>query len=148
MEQHLEFRPVTAAEWDDLAAFFVTQPACSMCWCMYWRKTRAEAPWSITCFAVSKELRRRGVTAALIEQAVSYADRMGARVVEAYPYKNADTRYKTPGEAFMGFASTFHRLGFVEASDRSKTRNIMRLYLKTPTEHAHTTQSWHSGDVS
>ena len=27
--EQFEFRPVTAAEWDDLAAFFVTQPACS-----------------------------------------------------------------------------------------------------------------------
>ena len=42
---------------------------------------------------------------------------------------NEEGKYRTLGESFMGFASTFERLGFKQVSDRSRVRNIMRLYL-------------------
>ncbi len=33
------------------------------------------------------------------------------------------------GESFMGFVSTFERLGFKEGTARSDVRNLMRLVL-------------------
>jgi GNAT superfamily N-acetyltransferase len=187
-EDELVFRPVTLSEWDDLETLFSSLPAPSMCWCMYWRKTRSEwwaqaennkasmraivvsgkvpgilayrdgqvagwcsvAPrsefpgldrsptlkriddkpvWSITCFVVAKQHRRKGVARALAREAVSHAIRHGARIIEAYPLLNKDGKYRMVGESFMGFVSTFKRLGFKQESDRSRVRNIMRLYV-------------------
>ena len=188
MEQDLDFRPVTAAEWDDLVQLFAVGGA-GGCWCMYWRKKRSEwkgnapgnrgdlrrmvesgaelgilayldgravgwcaiAPrsqypalersptlkaiddlpvWSITCFVVAKDVRRSGVATLLAKGAVDYARERGADVIEAYPIIQNERKYRKMGEAYLGFSTTFERLGFVEASDRSNTRNIMRLYLE------------------
>jgi len=82
--------------------------------------------WSITCFAVAKEYRGRGARSHMRR---SRGRRGGARVVEAYPLINREKKRRTIGESYMGFASTFERLGFTQASDRSRVRNIMRLYL-------------------
>jgi len=65
----------------------------------------------------------------LIQGAIDYAASHGARIIEAYPFINPGKKYRMVGEAFMGFASTFERLGFRPVSDKSKVRNIMRLYL-------------------
>ena len=37
----LEVRPVTAARWEELAAFFGPSGAFSHCWCTWWRQTSA-----------------------------------------------------------------------------------------------------------
>jgi GNAT superfamily N-acetyltransferase len=98
------------------------------------RRIDDEPVWSITCFVIAKEYRRKGMTSILVQEAVDYAARNGARVVEAYPMINEGGKYRTLGESFMGFASTFERLGFKQVSDRSRVRNIMRLHLSSPTE--------------
>ena len=85
--------------------------------------------WSITCLVVAKAYRRQGMNLPLIQGAVDYAASHGARIIEAYPFINPRKKNRMVGEAFMGFASTFQRLGFQPVSDRSKVRNIMRLYL-------------------
>jgi len=41
--------------------------------------------WSIVCFVVPAQYRHQGVAAALLEGAVRYARRRGARILEAYP---------------------------------------------------------------
>ncbi|MBN2230008.1 MAG: GNAT family N-acetyltransferase [Candidatus Thorarchaeota archaeon] len=184
----LVFREVTPATWADFETFFQNDPACNMCWCMYWRKPRSQlfghatenkadmqrivhtdtvpgflaykdgqvvgwcsvAPrshysgldrspplkpiddepvWSITCFVVAKGYHRKGMTTALIKEAVRYAKEHGATIVEAYPLVNPDGKFRKPGESFMGFASTFEELGFTQVSERSEVRNIMRLNL-------------------
>ena len=85
--------------------------------------------WSITCFVIAKAYRRKGLTTILAEEAVRYATQNGAHIIEAYPLINPDGKYRLVGESFMGFASTFERLGFEQVSDRSKVRNIMRFYV-------------------
>jgi GNAT superfamily N-acetyltransferase len=85
--------------------------------------------WSITCFVIAKAYRRKGLTTILAEEAVRYATQNGAKIIEAYPLINPDGKYRLVGESFMGFASTFERLGFEQVSDRSKVRNIMRFYV-------------------
>jgi ribosomal protein S18 acetylase RimI-like enzyme len=88
-----------------------------------------ESVWSITCFVIAKQHRRKGVASALAQEAISYAVRNGARIIEAYPLLNEDGKYRMVGESFMGFVSTFERLGFKQESDRSEVRNITRLYV-------------------
>ncbi len=41
-ESQLEFRPVTAAEWDDLQTLFAELGSLQGCWCMWWRVRRAD----------------------------------------------------------------------------------------------------------
>jgi GNAT superfamily N-acetyltransferase len=38
----LSFRPVSSAEWKDLASLFGPRGACGGCWCMWWRLSRSE----------------------------------------------------------------------------------------------------------
>jgi GNAT superfamily N-acetyltransferase len=81
--------------------------------------------WSIVCFFVGKDFRKRGLAPRLVEMAVAYAKSQGATRVEAYP--------RTPGKgrlsadaSFMGLPSIFARAGFVECARPSPTRVIMR----------------------
>jgi predicted GNAT family acetyltransferase len=41
-EGKIHFHPMTAGRWDDLVRLFGPSGACSGCWCMYWRTTRAQ----------------------------------------------------------------------------------------------------------
>jgi GNAT superfamily N-acetyltransferase len=84
-----------------------------------------DAPvWSITCFYVARGHRGAGVTRALVDAAVAYARRRGARLVEAYP---VDTE-RTLADAWLytGKLSTFRKAGFEEVARRSPTRPIVR----------------------
>ncbi|MGI5287031.1 GNAT family N-acetyltransferase [Nonomuraea polychroma] len=83
--------------------------------------------WSITCFYVTREGRGKGVAAALLNGAVSYAAEQGARVVEGYP-KDTDKRLPA-AELHYGWRSLFEDAGFVETARRRPTRPIMRLTL-------------------
>ncbi len=84
--------------------------------------------WSIVCFFVTRPWRTKGVTVQLIEAAINYARKHGARVIEAYPF---DPRKRQP-DAFVwtGLASAFRQAGFIEVLRRSPARPIMRRYLK------------------
>ena len=78
--------------------------------------------WALSCLYVRKGYRRRGVTAALIAEAVEVARRAGAPALEAYPL-DAD---HTPSASGTGYASTFARLGFTTVARRVAARPIMR----------------------
>jgi GNAT superfamily N-acetyltransferase len=83
--------------------------------------------WSIPCFFVHRKFRRRGLTEALIRAAVAFARGKGATIVEAYPYDGDD---RTSGASlFMGVASTFRKVGFVEVARHAANNPIMRLTL-------------------
>jgi GNAT superfamily N-acetyltransferase len=81
--------------------------------------------WSISCFYVRKDYRRRGVTALLIEAAIEYAKNAGACALEAYPLD----RTLSPSSTSTGYVTTFARLGFVEIARRAAPRPIMRYDL-------------------
>ncbi len=84
--------------------------------------------WSVTCFFVSRPYRRQGVTAQLLQAAVKYARRKGARIVEGYPV--APRKGRMPDAfAWTGLVGAFRSAGFVEAARRSKTRPIMRYVI-------------------
>lgn len=83
--------------------------------------------WCISCFYVRIGYRKRGITAALIAEALRVARKNRARALEAYPL-NADL---SPSATGTGYASTFARLGFKEIGRRFPPRPIMRFDLKT-----------------
>lgn len=84
-----------------------------------------EPVWSVVCFLVARPWRRKGVTVKLIEAAVGYAGKHGARIVEGYPVEPKEG--KAP-DAFVwtGLARAFEEAGFMEVARRSPTRPIMR----------------------
>lgn len=92
-----------------------------------WRLKRVDdvPVWSISCLYVRKGYRRRGITAALVAEAVEVARRAGAPAIEAYPFDAA----VSPSATGTGFASTFERAGFTTVARRVPARPIMRLRL-------------------
>jgi GNAT superfamily N-acetyltransferase len=89
--------------------------------------------WSITCFFMKKEARRRGMMEGLINAAVKHARTNGAQIVEAYPIDMQSP--KLAGQTFnsysgyMGVASVFRALGFEQVGQASETQLILRLDL-------------------
>ncbi|HEV8479223.1 MAG TPA: GNAT family N-acetyltransferase [Candidatus Eisenbacteria bacterium] len=83
--------------------------------------------WSVTCFYVAKDFRRRGTTTALLEAAAAYVRRRGGRILEGYP--------SPPGGpwpdafAYTGLVPAFERAGFHLAAKPSGARRIMRRTL-------------------
>jgi GNAT superfamily N-acetyltransferase len=94
-----------------------------------WRFRRVDAlpVWCVSCFYVRRSHRGRGITSALIHEAVNVAKRAGAPALEAYPRDAA----KSPGSAFTGYVSTFERAGFKVVAVRTPTRPIMRHDLRS-----------------
>jgi GNAT superfamily N-acetyltransferase len=87
--------------------------------------------WSIVCFFVAREYRRRGLLVPLIQAAVEYAAQQGARIVEAYPVDPHGQAVEAV-RSFTGLAPAFERAGFVEVSRRSDRRPIMRYVIAPP----------------
>ena len=85
----------------------------------------AQPVWSVTCFYVQREHRHRGLSRALLEEAVRYAALRGAQIIEGYPQ---DVHKNLP-DAFVwtGLIDTFRAVGFQEVARRSKSRPVMRL---------------------
>jgi GNAT superfamily N-acetyltransferase len=87
-----------------------------------------QAVWSVTCFYIPRARRRNGLTAPLLDAAVKFAGRLGAKIVEGYP---VDPRSGTMADPFAwtGFVSAFRKAGFEEVARRSPGRPIMRRFL-------------------
>jgi GNAT superfamily N-acetyltransferase len=85
--------------------------------------------WSIVCFFVAKPFRHQGMMVKMLEAAVNYARKHGAKIVEGYPI---EVRRKNlpPVSNFTGVVSAFSQAGFVEVERRSERRPIMRYFLE------------------
>lgn len=83
--------------------------------------------WSIVCFVVPVEFRRRGVAAALLRGAIDYAARRGAKILEAYPVDRS-TRGRDE-DLWFGVKSMYDKAGFVEVARRKPRRPVVRLAL-------------------
>jgi GNAT superfamily N-acetyltransferase len=81
--------------------------------------------WSIVCFFIKKEYRRKGVSFALLNEALKYIEKQGGTIVEGYPIDPKNKKY-ADAFAYTGLVSTFLKAGFIEIIRRSKTRPIMR----------------------
>jgi GNAT superfamily N-acetyltransferase len=86
--------------------------------------------WSIVCFFVARPYRRSGLMGELLRGAVAYARKQGAQFVEAYPIDTEAPplagKKLTPVGGYMGIASAFRALGFVEVGRASETQLIVR----------------------
>lgn len=88
-----------------------------------------EKVWSIVCFFIHKNYRKKGFSTKLIEEALNYAKSVNVTIMEAYP---VDPKKKVTADSSMytGNAGTFISLGFVETIRRSPTRPILRFLIK------------------
>jgi GNAT superfamily N-acetyltransferase len=91
----------------------------------------AGAVWSIVCFWIPREQRRRGVAAALLDAAVAYAADQGAERVEAYPIDTRGARASS-AEIFTGTLEMFQRAGFAEVRRRADKRPVVQRALRLP----------------
>ena len=85
--------------------------------------------WSIVCFFVHKDYRKRGVSVELIKNACDFAASKGGTIVEAYPTETK-TKNSAPVFIYTGTSAAFKKAGFKEVLRRSETRPIMRKKLK------------------
>jgi len=87
-----------------------------------------EPVWSITCFFILKEFRRRGLSVEVLKGVIDYCNKKKIKIIEAYPIipysKNMPAAF-----AWTGFQSMFEKVGFDVAKRWSKGRPIMRYYL-------------------
>lgn len=85
--------------------------------------------WSVTCFFIEKGYRRKGLSVLLLKEAIKFSKSKGAEIIEGYPSEPYDENIP-PAFAWTGIPSAFIKAGFKEAARRSKTRPIMRYYIK------------------
>jgi GNAT superfamily N-acetyltransferase len=93
-----------------------------------WRLKRVDdlPVWALSCFYVRIGYRRKGVTKALISEALKVAKRAKAPALEGYPFDAA----VSPSASSTGYATTFARAGFRIVARRDAPRPIMRHDLK------------------
>jgi len=85
-----------------------------------------EPVWSVVCFFIAKDYRRRGLSVHLLQAAVDYVREQGGKIVEGYA---VDPKKDKMSDlfAYHGLAAAFRKVGFREVARRSETRPIMRL---------------------
>ncbi|MDY0910059.1 GNAT family N-acetyltransferase [Microbacterium sp. CFBP9034] len=86
--------------------------------------------WAVSCFVVRKEHRGQGLNDVLLEAAVDFARKGGARVVEAYPYDPHVGPKKSSNDLFHGVVSTFRNAGFREVARPRPDLAVVSLDLK------------------
>ena len=80
--------------------------------------------WSVTCFFVRRDYRRRGLSAKLLAAAADFARKRGARISEAYPVDAGSPSYR-----FMGFLPLFKGHGFQEVGQAGSRRHVVQRIL-------------------
>lgn len=81
--------------------------------------------WSIACFFIHKQYRRRGISIKLLQAACEFVRANGGGVLEGYPIDTPKKSYPSV-YAWTGLLGSFEKLGFIEVARRSTTRPIMR----------------------
>jgi GNAT superfamily N-acetyltransferase len=84
--------------------------------------------WSVPCFFIKKEFRRKRLTTELLKAAIQHCKNRGVKIVEGYPAEPYSENVPA-AFAWTGFPSSFVRAGFKEVIRRSKSRPIMRYYI-------------------
>ena len=83
--------------------------------------------WAVTCFAVRKGFRGRGLTYLLADAAVRFARARGARALEGYPMRTEPGKEITWGETHVGTVQAFEAAGFHEVTHPTPRRHVMRV---------------------
>ena len=84
--------------------------------------------WSISCLFILKPYRRHGISAQLLQAAVAFAAKRGAKIVEGYPTEPSKGTLPDPF-LWTGVPAAFQKAGFTEVVRRSPHRPIMRYVL-------------------
>ena len=84
-------------------------------------ESATEKLWRITCFAVLKKYRKRGVASAALKAALEAIRKRGGGLVEAYPIIRWETR-AFGNESTHGTVSMFRKEGFKAAAPFGSTR--------------------------
>ena len=83
--------------------------------------------WSVVCFVVPSEYRRKGVARDLLAGAIRYARKRDVRLLEAYP---VDKAHPSASDApWFGSKTMFDDAGFEEVARRKPARPVVRLRL-------------------
>ena len=85
--------------------------------------------WSVNCFFVQREWRRRGVSRRLLAAAVDEARRAGARVLEGYPVVTRAGRPQPGAFVYKGTLSLFDAAGFRVHQRSYRSSPLVRLDL-------------------
>jgi GNAT superfamily N-acetyltransferase len=89
--------------------------------------------WSVVCYFVAKQYRKRDAMSHLLQGAVAFARKQGAVAVEGYPLDMDSQQLKGQNlnsyAGYMGIASVYKKLGFKQVGRASETQLIMRLVL-------------------
>ncbi|MGH3118487.1 MAG: GNAT family N-acetyltransferase, partial [Gaiellales bacterium] len=85
---------------------------------------RPEGLWSIVCFVIDKQHRRQGLMSRLLDAALDFARKGGARIVEAYPIDPQGDLKSYHG--FTGIASVFERAGFVKVGGTASDQIVRK----------------------
>lgn len=80
--------------------------------------------WAITCFYTAPSHRKQGMMAAMARAACGYAQKNGARRVEAAPMRPKPTLQRSDG--YFGIAPALRRAGFDTVETRGENRLLMR----------------------
>jgi len=83
--------------------------------------------WSIVCFFIIKEYRRKGLSAEILKGVIAQCKKQGVKILEAYPIIPYSDNMPA-AFAWTGFLSAFVKAGFVEERRWSKARPIVRYY--------------------
>jgi GNAT superfamily N-acetyltransferase len=84
--------------------------------------------WSVACFYIKPDFRSKGVASQLLEYAVSYLKKRGAKIIEGYPVKNSSK--KIPAAfAWTGTVALFERAGFCAVGSRTGGKQRMRIAI-------------------
>ena len=84
--------------------------------------------WSISCLFIKRPYRRQGVSVQLLQAAVEFAAKRGAKLIEGYPVDPSMEKMPDPF-LWHGVPSAFKAAGFKEVLRRSKSRPIMRFEI-------------------
>lgn len=85
------------------------------------------AVWAISCFFFAKKMRGKGLSHRMVAEAVDFARRGGARLIEASPMDEAEKSGSIG--LFVGSTRVFRQAGFFEVARRKPGRPLMRLAL-------------------
>jgi GNAT superfamily N-acetyltransferase len=83
--------------------------------------------WAVTCFAVRKGYRGRGLTYHLAQAAVDFARERGAKALEGYSMITQPGKEITWGELHVGAFQVFQEAGFHQVGSPTTRRVIMRI---------------------
>ena len=94
-----------------------------------WKRIDNEPVWAITCFFITKSLRRKGISLELLKGAINYGKANHVKIIEGYPVVPYGDNIPD-AFAWTGIPSVFEKAGFVVAARRSQSKPIMRYYIE------------------